>query len=341
MTKTIDTAGRDPGARSGADPLLSMRGLRIGFPTSHGIAFAAQKIDLDLAQGEILGLVGESGSGKSVTCKAIVGMVPHPGAVLGGTVEYDGRDLLALSAREMRDVRAHEIAMIFQDPSSSLNPVFSIGQQIGDVLRVNEGLNRAAALRRGIELLDSVGIPAPKKRIKAYPHELSGGMRQRVMIAMALAGGPRLLLADEPTTALDVTIQDQVLRLLGEVQHRTNMAMILVSHDMGVIGQMADRVAVMYAGYVVEVAAVGDILRSPGHPYTRALIDAMPELVPAGSQRLRTIPGYPPDLSALVPGCPFAPRCPLARAACSNVSMDLIEIRPGRKSACPFVGPAG
>ena len=341
MTNLIDTGSSDLGPAAFPDPLLSMRRLRIGFPTSRGIAFAAQNIDLELAQGEILGLVGESGSGKSVTCKAIVGMVPHPGSVLGGSIEYEGRDLLALSAREMRDVRAHEIAMIFQDPSSSLNPVFSIGQQISDVLRLNEGLNKRAALRRGIELLDSVGIPAPQKRIKAYPHELSGGMRQRVMIAMALSGGPRLLLADEPTTALDVTIQDQVLRLLEEVQHRTNMSMILVSHDMGVIGQMADRVAVMYAGYVVEVAAVGDILRSPSHPYTKALIDAMPELVPGQSQRFRTIPGYPPDLSDLVPGCPFAPRCPLARPACGDVSMRLIEVGAGRKSACPFAGNSG
>ena len=340
MTETIDTTERNLGPPVGSEPLLTIRGLRIGFPTSRGIAFAAQNVDLDLAQGEILGLVGESGSGKSVTCKAIVGMVPHPGAVLGGSIEYGGRDLLTLSPHEIREVRAQEIAMIFQDPSSSLNPVFSIGQQIGDVLRVNEGLSKRAATRRGIELLDSVGIPAPAKRIKAYPHELSGGMRQRVMIAMALAGGPRLLLADEPTTALDVTIQDQVLRLLGEVQHRTKMSMILVSHDMGVIGQMADRVAVMYAGYVVEVAAVGDILRSPSHPYTKALIDAMPELVPGESQRLRTIPGYPPDLSDLVPGCPFAPRCPLARPACADVSMRLIEVGPGRMSACPFAGQA-
>lgn len=318
------------------EPLLAVRDLRIGFPSDRGIALAAHGVELDLAEGEILGLVGESGSGKSVTCRSIAGLVPHPGSVLSGHIQFDGRDLLALDAKSLREVRAHEIAMIFQDPSSSLNPVFSVGQQLGDVLRVNEGRTRREARREGIQLLERVGIPAPEKRMEAYPHELSGGMRQRVMIAMALAGSPRLLLADEPTTALDVTIQDQVLRLLEDVRKQTNMAMILVSHDMGVIGQMADRVAVMYAGFIVEVAPVSEILHNADHPYTRALIDAMPELMPSQRQELRTIRGYPPDLSDLVQGCPFAPRCPLAREACSDVSMGLTDVGEHHISACPF-----
>ena len=331
-----ETSRRAGGPTSVPDPLLTIEGLRIGFPSLAGIALAANDACLTVGHGEVLGLVGESGSGKSVTCRAIVGMVPHPGAVLGGRIDYDGRNVLELDKAEMRELRAREIAMIFQDPASALNPVFRIGHQISEVLRLNAGLSRTAARARSIELLERVGLPAPERRMAAYPHELSGGMRQRVMIAMALAGEPRLLLADEPTTALDVTIQDQVLRLLADLRRERNMSMILVSHDMGVIGTVADRVAVMYAGRIVEVAPVDVLFTRPDHPYTRALIDAMPQLLPEDRAGLRTIPGQPPDLLKLGSGCPFAPRCPLARDECAEVSMELTAVSPAQFSACPF-----
>ena len=331
-----ETSRRAGGPTSVPDPLLTIEGLRIGFPSLAGIALAANDAHLTVGHGEVLGLVGESGSGKSVTCRAIVGMVPHPGAVLGGRIDYDGRNVLELDKAEMRELRAREIAMIFQDPASALNPVFRIGHQISEVLRLNAGLSRTAARARSIELLERVGLPAPERRMAAYPHELSGGMRQRVMIAMALAGEPRLLLADEPTTALDVTIQDQVLRLLADLRRERNMSMILVSHDMGVIGTVADRVAVMYAGRIVEVAPVDVLFKRPDHPYTRALIDAMPQLLPEERSNLRTIPGQPPDLLKLGSGCPFAPRCSLARDECSEVSMELTAVSPAQFSACPF-----
>ncbi|MCY3805337.1 MAG: ABC transporter ATP-binding protein [bacterium] len=333
---STDTALRADHPETAAAPLLTIEGLRIGFPSLEGIVLAANDVHLTVGQGEVLGLVGESGSGKSVTCRAIVGMVPHPGAVLGGRIDYDGRNVLEFNRAEMRELRAREIAMIFQDPASALNPVFTIGHQISEVLRVNAGLGRAAARARSIELLERVGIPAPDRRMSAYPHEMSGGMRQRVMIAMALAGEPRLLLADEPTTALDVTIQDQVLQLLEDLRHERNMSMILVSHDMGVIGTAADRVAVMYAGRIVEVAPTDVLFSSPDHPYTRALIDAMPQLEPEDRSELRTIPGQPPDLLKLPEGCPFAPRCPLARDECAEVSMELTAVSLAQFSACPF-----
>ena len=335
-----ETAHRSEQPDSSASPLLTIEGLRIGFPSLEGIVLAANDAHLTVGEGEVLGLVGESGSGKSVTCRAIVGMVPHPGAVLGGRIDYGGRNVLEMSRSEMRELRAREIAMIFQDPASALNPVFTIGHQISEVLRLNAGLSRGAARARSIELLERVGIPAPDRRMSAYPHELSGGMRQRVMIAMALAGEPRLLLADEPTTALDVTIQDQVLRLLEDLRRERNMSMILVSHDMGVIGTTADRVAVMYAGRIVEVAPVDVLFSGPDHPYTRALIDAMPQLLPEDRSDLRTIPGQPPDLLTLGSGCPFAPRCPLARDECSDVSMELTPVSPTQFSACPFARTA-
>ena len=333
---STDAARRAKGPDSKVPPLLTIEGLRIGFPSLEGVVLAANDAHLTVGQGEVLGLVGESGSGKSVTCRAIVGMVPHPGAVLGGRIDYDGRDVLEFSRSEMRQLRAREIAMIFQDPASALNPVFTVGHQIAEVLRLNAGLGRSAARSRSIELLERVGIPAPDRRMSAHPHELSGGMRQRVMIAMALAGEPRLLLADEPTTALDVTIQDQVLRLLEDLRRERNMSMILVSHDMGVIGTAADRVAVMYAGRIVEVAPTDVLFSRPDHPYTRALIDAMPQLVPGERSALRTIPGQPPDLLELGAGCPFASRCPMARDECSDVSMELTPVSAAQLSACPF-----
>lgn len=318
-------------------PLLSVHGLRIGFPTADGVALAANDVSFAVGAGQVLGVVGESGSGKSVTCRGLIDMVPHPGSILGGRIDYDGQSLLELSASDQRRMRAQEIAMVFQDPASALNPVFTVGHQLSEVLRVNAGMPRRAARARGVELLDRVGIPAPERRMKAFPHEMSGGMRQRVMIAMALAGEPRLLLADEPTTALDVTIQDQILDLLGELQTEQGMSMILVSHDMGVIARMADRVAVMYAGRIVEQGPASVIFGEPAHPYTRALIDAMPKLRAHRDKRLTTIAGQPPDLRRLSQGCPFAPRCTFAGDDCRDVSMDLREVAPAHLTACPFI----
>jgi oligopeptide/dipeptide ABC transporter ATP-binding protein len=319
-------------------PLLQVRGLTVGFPTLSGIALAVRNLSLDVRRGEIVGLVGESGSGKSVTCRAILGLVPEPGAILGGGVLLDERDLTKSAPRELRRVRGSDVAMIFQDPVSSLNPVFTVGHQIAEVLRQRRSLSRSQGRARALELLHRVGIPSPERRLRSYPHELSGGMRQRVMIAMALSGEPRLLLADEPTTALDVTIQDQILFLLADIRRETGMAIILVSHDLGVIAQACDTVAVMYAGYLVEVAPAAELFARPQHPYTRVLLDAIPRL-DAGVSRgeLRAIAGQPPDLRELPAGCPFAPRCPHARAECRAVSMELVDVGPEHLSACPFV----
>jgi len=321
-----------------AAPLLDVRGLTVGFPTVRGVSRVVSDLSFQVAEGEILGLVGESGSGKSVTCRALLGLVPEPGAILAGEVRLDGRDLLGLDPRALREVRGAEMAMVFQDPMSSLNPVLTVGRQITETLTQRNGLSRRAARGRAVELLDRVGIPAAERRIASYPHELSGGMRQRVMIALALAGEPRLLLADEPTTALDVTIQDQILFLLREIRSQTGMAIVFVSHDMGVIAQTCDRVAVMYAGRLLEVAPADELFGLARHPYTRALLEAAPR-IGEGRRRgeLHAIPGQPPDVAELPAGCPFAPRCPYAREACASVSMELELVAPGHVMACPFV----
>jgi oligopeptide/dipeptide ABC transporter ATP-binding protein len=316
--------------------LLSVQDLVTVFPTSAGLAIAANGVSLELDAGETLGLVGESGSGKSVTCRSILDLVPQPGRIVSGSVRFRGREVLTLSAKELRRLRGSEISMIFQDPMSSLNPVFTVGDQITEPLRQHRGMGRREARREAARLLDRVGIPAPKQRLRAYPHELSGGMRQRAMIAIAISCRPKLLLADEPTTALDVTIQDQILSLLLELKAEEGMAIVLVSHDLGVIAQTCDRVAVMYAGFVVEQAQTEALFASPKHPYTSALLAALPELaLIRGDRRLVPIQGQPPDLVALAPGCPFAPRCAHARTECSSVSMQLggDETHP---TACPF-----
>ena len=323
-------------------PLLAIEGLDVGFPTLSGVAVVVRDVSLSVGAGEIVGLVGESGSGKSVTCRAVVGLVPEPGAVLAGRILLDGRDLAAMGKRELRRIRGRELAMVFQDPMSSLNPVFTVGHQIVEVLTEHGDMARGQARTRAVELLARVGIPSPERRLKAYPHELSGGMRQRVMIAIALSGRPRLLLADEPTTALDVTIQDQILVLLREIRDETGMSIVLVSHDMGVIAQTCDRVAVMYAGHIVEVATVGDLFARPEHPYTQALLAAMPR-IDGGATRgeLEAIPGQPPDVRELPGGCPFAPRCAHAREGCESVSMELEHVRLHHVTACPFVRSGG
>jgi oligopeptide/dipeptide ABC transporter ATP-binding protein len=321
------------------EPLLEVSGLTVAFPTRSGLVLAVNGISFTLASGQTLGLVGESGCGKSMTLRALLGLVPYPGEVIGGSVRLAGRELRGLDAGAMREVRGRRISMIFQDPGASLDPVFTVGDQIIETLRQRMHLDRPMAEQRAVELLDRVGIPSAKARLRDYPHQLSGGMRQRVMIALAISTDPDLLLADEPTTALDVTIQDQILDLLGEIRDDTGMAMILVSHDAGVIAQSSDEVAVMYAGHWLEAGLAADVLGRPRHPYTQGLVGAIPSLAARDPDaRLEPIPGSPPDLARLAPGCPFAPRCAYAREACADVPMTLDVRPPSHGSACPFVG---
>jgi oligopeptide/dipeptide ABC transporter ATP-binding protein len=290
------------------DLLLSVRGLQTSFTTRHGLVRAVTGVDFDVHKGEILGLVGESGCGKSVTALSLLGLVAKPGHIDGGEAMFEGQDLLKLPDKELRNLRGDRIAMILQQPTSSLNPVMDVGYQIGEVLELHRGMNRAASQERAIELMRMVGIPDPERRLKAYPHEMSGGMAQRVMIAMALACEPDLLIADEPTTALDVTIQAQILDLMADLREKTNTAIILITHDLGVVAEMCDRVAVMYAGEIVEQADVLTLFAEPKHPYTKGLIGAVP--VPGVIRdELATIPGNVPNLVDLPDGCRFAPRC--------------------------------
>jgi oligopeptide/dipeptide ABC transporter ATP-binding protein len=318
--------------------LLVTNGLTVGFPSGTNIVLAANHVDLSLPPRSSLGLVGESGCGKSVTLRAILGIVPRPGEVLDGEVLWQGRDLLSLDEKQMREVRGREISMIFQDPTSSLNPVHTVGSQLAELVRIKMGVPRKEAHERAIELLNEVGIPSPAERSRDYPHQLSGGMRQRVMIALAVACGPRVLLADEPTTALDVTIQDQILSLLVGLQEDSGMAMILVSHDLGVISETCNEIAVMYAGYIVERGTRADVVESPLHPYTRALLTANLAFDPEGrTSRLKTIGGQPPDLRDLPSGCPFQARCPHVRPECAEVPMTIDRPAGEHGSACPFV----
>lgn len=323
-----------------------MRDLVTVFPTRDGVVVAANHVSFDLFAGETMGLVGESGSGKSVTCRSLIQLVPEPGEVVGGAVEFEGRDVLDLSPREVRALRGREISMIFQDPMSSLNPVYPIGDQIAEPLRIHRGMARKPARAEAARLLDRVGIPSSRERLDAYPHELSGGMRQRVMIAIAISCQPKLLLADEPTTALDVTIQDQILSLLLELQQENGMGILLVSHDLGVIAQTCDRVTVMYAGYVVEQADTPALFKRPRHPYTLALLQALPELAAEGAgRRLVPIRGQPPDLADLPPGCPFAPRCEFAPDLDSRrevtMALEASDSDSSHLTACPFADEVG
>ena len=288
--------------------LLDVRGLVTSFHTSDGVVRAVTGVDFHVDRGEVLGLVGESGCGKSVTSLSIMRLIVPPGRIEAGEVVLGGTDLLKLRDRDMRDVRGERISMIFQQPTSSLNPVYDIGMQVGEMLELHRRMKRPEARARALELLRMVGIPDPRRRLEAFPHELSGGMAQRVMIAMALACEPELLIADEPTTALDVTIQAQILDLMRSLQRETNTAMILITHDLGVVAEMCDRVAVMYAGEIVEQTSVTTLFEDPKHPYTQGLIGSVPVL---GSERenLTTIPGSVPNLIDLPEGCRFAPRC--------------------------------
>jgi oligopeptide/dipeptide ABC transporter ATP-binding protein len=314
--------------------LLSVRDLAVAFSTERGPALAVDRIGFDVAAGEAVGLIGESGSGKSVAALSILGLLPAPPArLLSGSAIFEGRDLLRLPNRELRKIRGKRIGMIFQEPMTSLNPVFPIGDQIGETLRVHEGLGREAARRRAIQLLDRVGIPSAAKRLDEYPHRLSGGMRQRVMIAIALACSPQLLIADEPTTALDVTVQAQILELLRDLRDEMGMAVLLITHNMGVIAEFADRVVVMYAGRIAEEAPVDRLFDAPRHPYTQGLMDATPSLTRIDA-RLRTIPGTLPDPTQAGPGCRFAPRCALVEAACEAARPEDLAFGPGHRVAC-------
>ena len=322
--------------------LLEIRGLKTHFKTDDGWVHAVDGVDLSVDAGETVCLVGESGSGKSVTAMSVLKLVPMPpGRIVAGQVLWDGRDLVPLAPAEMRKLRGREIGVVFQEPMTALNPVYTVGEQIGEGLRLHEGLSRAAALDRAAELLALVHISQPSRRVHDYPHQFSGGMRQRVMIAMALACKPRLLIADEPTTALDVTIQAQILDLLGELKERLGMAVLLITHAMGVVAEVAQRVVVMYAGQVIEEGSVAEVFERPWHPYTQGLIRSIPRIDADASRgsRLVSIPGTVPSLVEPPPGCRFAPRCAYARDACTRATPALREVGAGHHVACILEEP--
>lgn len=316
--------------------LLDVQDLVTEIPTRRGLLTAVDHVSFHVEAGEIFGLVGESGSGKSMTCRSVLRLVPPPGRIAHGAVLYSERDLRTLSDEAMNGVRGKEISMIFQDPMAVLNPVHRLGDQIVEVILEHKRAgNRPDAEKRAVELLRLVGIPAPERRLNAYPHELSGGMSQRAVIAIALACEPRLILADEPTTALDVTIQDQILKLLVSLQRKLNLGLVLVTHDMGVVAQSCQRVAVMYAGQIVETAPTLDLFQRPRHPYTVGLLNCVPRLTDTDEERrLMPIPGSPPDLVDPPSGCRFHPRCPLASDECRAGDFPLREVAPGHFSAC-------
>jgi len=317
-------------------PLLSVEGLQTHFETGQGVLRAVDGVSFSIERGEVLGLVGESGCGKSVTSLSIMRLVPPPGRVAAGRVLFEGEDLLAKDAEAMRRVRGARIAMVFQEPMTSLNPVFSIGDQIASAILAHSGAGRREAWQRTVEMLDLVQIPTPRQRARDFPHQLSGGLRQRAMIAMALGSGPALLIADEPTTALDVTIQAQILDLLRRLQAERGMAVLLITHDLGVVAELCHRVAVIYGGRIVEMAPVTSLFARPLHPYTRGLLQCLPHPSRFG-QPLASIEGVPPDLRQRSAGCRFAPRCSYAVAACRRDEPTLEEREPGHFVACPVV----
>ncbi|MEM6674852.1 MAG: ABC transporter ATP-binding protein [Planctomycetota bacterium] len=315
---------------TGADgDLLRIEGLQTYFHTDEGVAKAVDGVDLAIREGETLGVVGESGSGKSVTALSVLQLLPMPpGRFEGGRILFRGEDLVRADEPRMREIRGNEIAMVFQEPMTALNPVFTVGSQIGETVRVHQGLDDDAARARSIEMLTRVGIPAPERRVDEYPHQLSGGMRQRVMIAMAMACDPALLIADEPTTALDVTIQAQILDLIRELQDEARMSVLLITHDLGVVAETAHRVAVMYAGRVVESATAEEVFARPRHPYTIGLMRSLPDLAVHG-ERLTTIPGMVPTATRFPSGCRFRTRCPLATDACASEPPPLQPVAAG------------
>ncbi|MGH7391964.1 MAG: ABC transporter ATP-binding protein [Candidatus Rokuibacteriota bacterium] len=316
-------------------PLLEVRDLRTWFYTRRGVVKAVDGVSFTVREGETLGLVGESGCGKSMTALSVLRLVPRPaGRIVGGEVLLDGEDLLAMSEREMRRIRGRRVSMILQDPMSSLNPVFSIGDQVAEALRIHQRLAGAGLWASARDMLRRVRIPSPDLRLRNYPHQLSGGMRQRVVGAIALSCRPRVLIADEPTTSLDVTIQAQYLRLLKELQQEMGLGLVFITHDFGIVARMCDRVAVMYAGRVVETAGVREIFNHPRHPYTRALLASVPPLE-SRVERLASIDGQPPPLHDLPPGCPFVPRCAHARSVCREEYPPAVAVEgDGHRAAC-------
>ncbi|HWU05511.1 MAG TPA: ABC transporter ATP-binding protein [Streptomyces sp.] len=316
--------------------LLEVRDLHVEFHTRDGVAKAVNGVDYSVAEGETLAVLGESGSGKSVTAQAIMGILDMPpGRISGGEILFQGHDLLKLGADARRRIRGQEMAMIFQDALSSLNPVLSVGDQLGEMFVVHRGMSRGDARAKAVELMDRVRIPAARERAGDFPHQFSGGMRQRIMIAMALALEPDLIIADEPTTALDVTVQAQVMELLAELRRELNMGLILITHDLGVVADVADRIAVMYAGRIVETSPVHDLYRAPAHPYTKGLLKSIPRLDQKG-QELYAVKGLPPNLLHIPPGCAFHPRCPMAQAVCRTDVPPLHTVSEERRSACHF-----
>ncbi|MDQ8702320.1 ABC transporter ATP-binding protein [Streptomyces sp. LHD-70] len=342
IDKTMSVPGPRGGSESGA-PLLEVRDLHVEFHTRDGVAKAVNGVNYTVDAGETLAVLGESGSGKSVTAQAIMGILDMPpGRIPRGEIRFRGEDMLTMSNEERRRVRGQKIAMIFQDALSALNPVLSVGYQLGEMFRVHQGMNKKQAKARSIELMERVRIPAAKERVNDYPHQFSGGMRQRIMIAMALALEPDLIIADEPTTALDVTVQAQVMDLLAELQQEFNMGLILITHDLGVVADVADKIAVMYAGRIVETAPVHELYKRPAHPYTRGLLDSIPRLDQKG-QELYAIKGLPPNLTRIPTGCAFNPRCPKAEDICRTDVPVLHQVTEqgggdiaGRGSACHF-----
>ncbi len=313
-------------------PLLEVRDLRVEFDTDEGTVGAVDAIDLTVRRGEILGLVGESGSGKSVTALAVFRLIRPPGRIAGGSIRFDGRELLALPEEEMRRIRGAQIAMVFQSPRTALNPVLPVGRQIARLYRLHQGCAAAEARRRTLEMLGLVGIPEPERRAGQYAHQLSGGMCQRVMIAMALATSPRLLLADEPTTGLDVSIAAQILDLLRDLGRRTGASIVLITHDLGVVAGLCDRVAVMHAGQLVECAGVRTLFREPAHPYTRALVRSIPRV--DREVTMEPVPGFVPSLLEAPPGCRYADRCPDVLDVCRTVRPALSALAPDHEVAC-------
>jgi peptide/nickel transport system ATP-binding protein len=324
-------------------PLLEVENLQTHFRTPDGVNRAVDGVSFNVARGETLAIVGESGCGKSVTANSILRLIPQPPGRSAGRIRFEGIDLLQLPERAMRDIRGNHISMVFQEPMTSLNPVFTVGHQIAETLRLHQRLGRRAVAERAVEMLSLVGIAEPRRRAGEYPHQLSGGMRQRVMIAIALACNPKLLIADEPTTALDVTIQAQILDLMGDLKKRVGAAIILITHDLGVVAEIAERVMVMYAGRKVEEAKVADLFRAPRHPYTQGLLAAVPKLgsslgssLEGHDTRLAEIPGVVPSLKERVAGCVFASRCPIVRNICRHVPPTLEEKTLGHFAACHY-----
>ncbi|MFN2559959.1 MAG: ABC transporter ATP-binding protein [Jatrophihabitans sp.] len=333
---SIDIAVEDTGAESDSDALLVVDNLTVSFPTDDGLVQAVRGVSYRVLSGESLGIVGESGSGKSVSSMAVMGLLPKS-ARLSGSVRFRGRELLGMHEKEYAKIRGNKIAMIFQDPLTSLNPVYTIGFQIAEAVLAHNEVSKQAALDRAVELLSVVGIPFPEQRIKNYPHELSGGMRQRVVIAIAMANNPDVIIADEPTTALDVTVQAQVLEALEAARAETGAALILITHDLGVIAGHAERIGVMYAGKLVETGTIEDVFYRPRMPYTLGLLGSLPRLDQSQHERLTPIKGSPPSLLNLPPGCPFTPRCPMAEALCDREEPELLAVDgSGHAAACHF-----